>query len=104
MDFELLDHYLLDGKPDKAQVVRRLTEAPAPDAVAAPFYEGMRLLGARTPDLTLIALRLVLSAKKADDATVTQLRDIVARARDGDAAAREEFYAICSRTSQAQGA
>jgi hypothetical protein len=91
MDFELLDHYLLDGAPAKAEVVRRLLQEPPPAAVAAPFYEGMRLLGARTPDLTLIALRLVITGQKADDASVVELRGIVERARGGDQSAREEY-------------
>jgi hypothetical protein len=91
MDFELLDGYLLDGTPAKSEVVRKLLEArPAADG-AAPFYEGMQHLGARTPDLALIALRLVLAGQKADDAGVTRLRDLVARARAGDAAARDEY-------------
>ena len=93
MDFELLDHYLLDGSPAKTEVVRRLLESPPSVPGAAPFLEGMRLLGARTPDLTLVALRIVLAGKKADDATVVNLRDIVERARTGDVSAREAFRA-----------
>ena len=91
MDFELLDGYLLDGSPSKAEVVRKLLEL-RPDAPGAPpFYEGMQRLGARTPDLALVALRLVLAGKKADDAAVTRLRDVIERARTGDAAARNEY-------------
>jgi hypothetical protein len=33
----------------------------------------------------------VLAGRKADDAGVTWLRDVVARARAGDAAARDEY-------------
>jgi len=51
-------------------------------------------LGARTPDLALIALRLVLAGRKADDAGVTHLRDLVGRARSGDAAARDEYRSL----------
>ena len=91
MNFELLDRYLLDGSPAKGEVVRRLLETPVQAPGAPPFYEGMRLLGARTPDLTLIALRLVLSGKKADDAAVVHVREIVARARAGDAGARDAY-------------
>jgi hypothetical protein len=94
MEFESLDRYLLDGVPPKAQVVRELLER-RPDAPgAAPFYEGLQRLGARTPDLSLIALRLVLAGKKADDAAVVRLRDVVARARSGDVAARAEYAAL----------
>jgi 3-deoxy-D-manno-octulosonate 8-phosphate phosphatase KdsC-like HAD superfamily phosphatase len=91
MDFELLDAYLLSGTPSKSEVVTRLLEAPATVEGSGAFYEGMRQLGAHTPDLALIALRLVLAGKRADDAGVTQLRDVITRARGGDAAAREEF-------------
>jgi hypothetical protein len=94
MEFESLDGYLLAGSPPKAEVVRELLERRPNAPGAAPFYEGMQRLGARTPDLTLIALRLVLAGKKADDAAVIGLRDVIARARSGDAAAREEYAAL----------
>ena len=94
MDFELLDGYLLDGSPSKAEVVRKLLERRPHAPGAPPFYEGMQRLGARTPDLALMALRLVLAGKKADDANVTWLRDVVTRTRAGDAAAREEYRTI----------
>lgn len=93
MDFELLDAYLLSGVPSKAEVVRRLLDAPSELEGSAAFYEGLQRLGARTPDLALIALRLVLAGKKADDASVARVREIVTRARAGDAAAREQFSA-----------
>jgi len=93
MEFEFIDRYLLDGQRPKADVVKTLLAKPSDAPGAAPFYEGMRLLGARTPDLTLIALRLVLAGKKADDEHVLRLRDLVERARkggtDGAAASRE---------------
>ncbi|MGC1380247.1 MAG: hypothetical protein WA814_04405 [Candidatus Baltobacteraceae bacterium] len=94
MRFESLDGYLLDGAPSKAEVVRHLLgERPIAEG-ASPFYEGMERLGARTPELTLIALRLVLAGRKADDASVVRLREIVGRARAGDSAARQEYRAI----------
>jgi hypothetical protein len=94
VEFELLDGYLLGGEPPKAEVVRWLLQT-RPDAPgAAPFYEGIQRLGARTPELTLIALRLVLAGRKADDAAVVWLRDIVERARAGDAGAREEYRSL----------
>jgi hypothetical protein len=93
MEFEVLDRYLLDGVPQRAEVVRSLLEAQPPVPEAGPFYEGMHRLGARTPDLALLALRLVLAGKKADDAAVVRLRAIADRARRGDAAARDEYHA-----------
>jgi hypothetical protein len=94
MNFELLDGYLLDGVPPKAEVVRKLLDVRPNAPGAPPFYEGMQRLGPRTPDLALVALRLVLAGKKADDATVTWLRGVIERARAGDAAARDEYRAI----------
>jgi hypothetical protein len=94
MSFELLDGYLLDGKPQKAEVVRSLLAQPSDAPAAAAFYEGMRLLGARTPDLTLVALRLVLAGKRADDDSVVALRAITERARAGAADAREAFAQV----------
>ena len=100
MDFELLDGYLLDGAPSKPEVVRALLDAKPEAGGAAPFYEGIARLGARTPDLALIALRLVLAGRKADDATVTRLRDVVTRARAGDKAAREEYRSSLEQRAQ----
>jgi hypothetical protein len=94
MDFELLDGYLLDGVPPKGEVVRRLLENRPQAPGAAAFCEGLQRLGTRAPDLALIALRLVLAGEKADDATVTQLRDLIARVHAGDPAAREEYRAL----------
>jgi hypothetical protein len=97
MDFELLDGYLLDGVPSKSEVVRALVESRPQAEGAAAFVEGMERLGARTPDLALIALRLVLAGRPADDATVVWLRDVVARARGGDCAARAEYRKLGQR-------
>lgn len=94
MHFELLDGYLLDGTPPKSEVVLKLLEIRPNAEGAGAFYEGLERLGARTPDLALIALRLVLAGKKADDVTVARLRDLVERARAGDASARDEYRTI----------
>ena len=94
MQFELLDRYLLGGSPPKADVVRQLLAAPPDSSAAQPFLEGMRLLGNRTPDLTLIALRLVLSGRRADDASVVALREAVERSRAGEAAGRTAYEAL----------
>lgn len=93
MDFELLDGYLLDGRPSKASVVEQLAKLPS-SGPAAPFLEGIRLLGERTPDLALMALRLVLAGKVADDATVSAVRDAVHRVRAGEEPARREYASI----------
>jgi hypothetical protein len=94
MDFESLDGYLLSGTPSKAELVPRLLAQRSHIAAAAPFYEGIARLGARTPDLALLALRLVLAGKKADDASVRRLRELSERGRTGDASACDEYRAM----------
>ncbi len=86
MEFELLDRYLLEATPAKDEVVKALLAERSNVAGAQAFYEGMRMLGARTPDLTLIALRLVLAGKRADDDNVVALRELAERARSGEGA------------------
>jgi len=83
MHFDLIDEYLLTGSPRKAEVVERLLADRSTISGAAPFYEGMKILGARTPDLTLVALRLVMAGKHADDANVVALREQAEKARAG---------------------
>lgn len=85
MDFNILDRYLLEEAPPKAQVVKDLLERPIEAPGTAAFYQGIRMLGSKTPDLTLIALRLVLAGKPADDVRVVRLREHVQRARAGGA-------------------
>lgn len=97
MEFELLDGYLLDGSPSKAEVVRQLLARGTQEPAAKPFFEGMRLLGERTPDLSFLALRIVLSGKVADDERVVQLRDASLGARKGGEsglAARADYHAL----------
>lgn len=81
MEFNLLDRYLLEGAPPKAQVVKDLLKTRSGVPAAAAFYQGIEMLGSKTPDLTLIALRLVLAGKPADDVHVVRLRHLSERAR-----------------------
>ncbi len=98
MDFELLDGYLLTGSPSKSEVVRALLEARRQADGAIAVLRGNASGSARErPIWRLIALRLVLAGRKADDATVAWLRDVVARARSGDEAAREEYRSLNRR-------
>jgi len=89
--FEQLDGYLLDGRPSKGRLVAELLAAQA-SAPARPFLEGIARLGERTPDLALVALRVVLVCGHADDAVVVAVRDAARRARDGDEAARKAYH------------
>lgn len=81
MQFDFLDRYLLDGAPAKAQVVKELLAHRSDAPGAAAFYQGIQMLGPKTPDLTLIALRLVLAGKTAGDESVVRVRELVERAR-----------------------
>ena len=96
MDFELLDRYLLDRTGNRGDIVADLLAHRARLPRAVPFYEGLELLGAKTPDLALLALRLVLAGKRADDEAVSELRRLTERTRGGgeDAArARAGYFA-----------
>ena len=98
MNFELLDRYLLDGTPAKGELVKALLAQRSERPESLPYYEGMRMLGARTPDLALFALRLVLGGKKADDESVVELRSLAELARAAGPDARSErnaYFAFC---------
>lgn len=94
MKFDYLDRYLLEEQPPKAQVVKELLKQRADVPGAAAFYQGIQMLGPKTPDLTLIALRLVLAGRAADDESVVRLRSIVdrARAKGDDAQSAVDAY------------
>ncbi len=85
MHFDLLDGYLLEGRPEKKTVIARLLREPPREPGAKAFMEGIKMLGPRTPDLTLIALRLVLAGKPAADDAVVELKSLSDRARSGSA-------------------
>lgn len=98
MDFEFLDRYLLEGAPAKSDVVRQLLADRSDVPAARAFYEGMRMLGPRTPDLTLIALRLVLAGKKADDAGVVEVRNALEAHKRGDGQALGRYRSLLGGT------
>jgi hypothetical protein len=90
---DVLDSYLLEGRPSKAQVVEALIGATPVPAVAGPYLEGLRLLRERTPDLALVALRLALAGKMAGDGSVVNLRNLAERARKGELDAAQAYRA-----------
>lgn len=96
MDFAIVDRYLLEGSPDKSSVVASLLRDPEPPEALRPYMAGLRALGARVPDLALVALRLAGAGKRTDDDSVVRLRDLVDRARaggpEGDVA-KAEYWA-----------
>ncbi len=94
----LIDAYLLDGRGSLPQLVAALLEEAPPSDAVRPFYAGIRVLGPRTPELALLALRLVVAGRRADDASVRRLRALVECVRSGgpeaDAARREYAFEL----------
>ncbi len=93
---ELLDRYLLEGTAKKADVIAALLHERAKYPHAAAFFTGIESLGVRAPDLSLIALRLVLAGKKADDGAVVRMRHAIERVRAKGVdvvSAREQYFA-----------
>lgn len=93
----LLDAHLLDGNPSREELVATLLATPPVSERARPYYEGLRILGARTPELALIALRLALAGRTVDDASVTRFRGLLQNARAGGAGsenARKEYESL----------
>jgi hypothetical protein len=86
-----IDGYLLDGRPPKDEAVAAVLAERRPVPAAAAFYRALDLLGARVADEALIALRLALAGLPVDDDGVRRLRELIAAARAGDAAARASY-------------
>jgi len=89
MSFDVVDGYLLGEPVQKQRAVDALLEAATTPA-AAPFARGLQAVGVRAADEALVALRIVLSGRAPDDATVRRVRALSAVARacaQGDAKA-----------------
>jgi len=91
MSFHSIDGYLLDGHPAKAEAIADALAERSAAPAAAPFYRALEVVGAKAADESLIALRLVLAGKIADDDAIRRLREILGRVRSGDPAARAEY-------------
>ena len=89
-----IDGYLLDGSPSKADTIAAVLGDQRPDERAQPFYRALDLLGTRVPDETLMALRIALAGRVADDDVIRTMRAHVAAARAGDARARAAYLAL----------
>jgi hypothetical protein len=87
-----LDGYLLDGTPGKAEAIAAALRERSPDPRAQPFYRALELVGARAADEALLALRLVLGGKAAQDETIVEARAARARAKAGEPGAREAYF------------
>ncbi|MDQ6929969.1 MAG: hypothetical protein M3126_04805 [Candidatus Eremiobacteraeota bacterium] len=89
MSLDSVDGYLLENRGTKADVIAGLLKERSDDAVAAPFYRALEILGARVADEALIALRLVLAGKAPEDDAVKRVRAHVAASRSNGPAAQE---------------
>ncbi|HEV2642047.1 MAG TPA: hypothetical protein VGT98_05050 [Candidatus Elarobacter sp.] len=93
MELHPLDGYLLDGRPGKADAIAAALRDRSPDPRAQPFYRALEAVGARAADEALLALRLVLGGKLAADETIVDARTARARAKAGEAGARDAYFA-----------
>ena len=76
-----LDRYLLGEPVSKPDVVAALLAERSSDPSAEPFYRAFEAVGTRAADEALIALRLVLAGRAAEDGAVRRLRGLAAIAR-----------------------
>jgi hypothetical protein len=97
---EALDRYLLGEEPSKRRTVELVLAARSPLAAAAPFYRALEAVGERAADEALLALRLVLAGKGADDDRVRRLRAASATVR----AARKGDHQAVGRVDEAGAA
>ncbi len=86
-----LDGYLLDGRPGKADAIAAALRDRSPDAKAQPFYRALEALGARAADEALLALRVVLGGKPADDEAIIAARAARAAVKSNAPGAREAY-------------
>ncbi|GAC1501944.1 MAG: hypothetical protein NVS1B14_06540 [Vulcanimicrobiaceae bacterium] len=96
MTFDLLDDYLLGGPASKASVIAALLAERSTAPGAAPFYRALEAVGPRVADEALMALRLVLGGRPADDDGVARLRELIRRVRAGgpESEAARQAYAL----------
>ena len=93
MELHPLDGYLLDGRPAKSEAIAAALRDRSPDPRAQPFYRALETVGERAADEALLALRLVLGGKIAGDETIVEARAARARAKAGEAGARDAYFA-----------
>jgi len=91
MELHPLDGYLLDGDPSKAEAIAAALRMRTGDARAQPFYRALEAVGARAADEALLALRLILGGKAADDESIVAARAARAAVKDGGPEARERY-------------
>lgn len=89
-----LDGYLLDGQPGKAEAIAAVLAAPSAEPRAQPFYRALSSVGANVADDALLALRLVLGGRAADDDTIRAARAARADVRSGNDPNRTKWTSV----------
>ncbi|GAC1574869.1 MAG: hypothetical protein NVS3B7_07000 [Candidatus Elarobacter sp.] len=91
MELHPLDGYLLDGRPSKADAIAAALRDRSADPRAQPFYRALETVGARAADEALLALRLVLGGRVADDESIVAARTARQRGKAGTPEEREAY-------------
>jgi hypothetical protein len=98
MQFHAIDSYLLDGRPSKSEAIAAALRERVTAEPALPFYRALEAVGERAADEALIALRLVIAGKPADDDAVRRLRGLAALARSPERTAQTAAFAKAGNT------
>ena len=91
MELHPLDGYLLDGRPGKADAIAAVLHDRSSEPKAQPFYRALEALGVRAADEALLALRVVLGGRTADDEAIVAARAARAAVKAGEPGAREAY-------------
>jgi hypothetical protein len=95
-----LDGYLLDGRPGKAEAIAAALAAPSAEPRAQPFYRALRAVGADVADDALLALRLVLAGRTADDEGIRAARAARADVLAGNDPNRTKWTSVMGAIGQ----
>lgn len=90
----VIDTYLLGENRNREHVFSRVAVWQPDIAAAGPIVRAITLVGARAADESLIALRLILAGREAEDGLVAALRAHARQAAAGDAAARAKYFGL----------
>jgi hypothetical protein len=90
----LIDAYLLGEQRDRESVFRKLATWTTDIEAAMPILRAIVMVGSRAADESLMALRLILGGRPVNDEAVASIRKAVTALRQGDASARDRYFAV----------
>lgn len=93
MGLHPIDGYLLDGSPSKEAAIAAVLAEGSPVERAGPFLRALKALGSKAADEALMALRLTLANRAADDDAIRAMRGQLIAAKAGDSSARAAYLA-----------